>query len=281
MDKRFFFSQNGTLIDYSTALDSYVSASKPFNFVANQDAFYIGSRIPFNHIYFKISFSAPPNPILSSNLIVKYYSTGNNWTSVVETIDETLGFNQSGFVTFTPNRQAGWNMASTNYGGTTIPGLSTITVYDMYWLKITVTNDLAAETLINWAGNLFSDDDDLAGEFPDFAKTTVLTSFQSGKEDWQEQAVIAGKIIAKDLVNKGVIIDKGQILNRQDYREASVMKTAEIIYRALGDDFNDQRIQCSEEYKKRLTLKIHKVDLNNNATEDVMERQQDTYFLSR
>lgn len=274
--KRVLFSDNGTLIDYTTALNNYVSGSKTFNYTTAQDALYIGSKLPFNHIYFKLGTLN----VVAATMSVSYWS-GTTWEPVVELTDETSGFTSSGFIKFTPSKQSQWQMASTNNDGSSITDLTSVTIYDLYWLKITFDATLTTSTTITWAGNLFSDDDDLATEFPDFAKTSVKTSFAAGKTNWQEQHVKAAAVLAQDLVDMGIIYETGQILNRQDYIEASVMKTAEIIYRALGDDFSDQRQQAREEYQLRLAKRVHKIDNNADAIEQVVERRQETGWMSR
>lgn len=276
MNKRVFFSDNGTLIDFSVALNNYHSGSKVFNYTTSQDALYVGSKMPFNHLYFKLEI---PN-LVSNTMTVEYWS-GSAWVSVVELIDETDGFKESGFITFYPSKNSRWQMSSTNSDGQSITGLTSASVYDLYWIKITFSQTLTNTTELCWVGNLFSDDDDLTSEFPDFGKSAVLTSFEAGKTTWEEQHVKAAKILAQDLIDKGVIYETGQILNREDYRDASVMKVAEIIFRALGDDFSDQRQQCREEYQHRLAKRISSVDNNADAIEQIEERNQDIGFMSR
>jgi hypothetical protein len=140
---------------------------------------------------------------------------------------------------------------------------------------------LLSTTYLDWVGNIFSNDDDLASEFPDMANQNVKTSFKPGKTDWEEQHVKAASILAQDLIDKGIIYETGQILRSEDYREASVMKAAEIIFRALGDDHSDNRQQAREEYQLRLAKRIHVIDKNSDAIEQVVEAQRDSGWLSR
>lgn len=274
--KRVLFSDNGTLIDFSTSLNKYDATYKTFNYTTSQDALYISSKMPFNHTYFKLLI---PN-LISATMTVSYWTSGG-WENVVELSDETNGFSQSGFITFTPNKNAQWTRSSTSGDGSTITGLESVVIYDQYWIKLTFNATLSSDTAINWLGNIFSNDDDLACEFPDFAKQSVKTSAKPGKIDWEEQHVKAASILAQDLIDKGIIYETGQVLNKEDYREASVMKCAEIIYRMLGDDFADQRREAREEYQHRLAKRLHAVDTNMDAIEQVHERKQETGFMSR
>lgn len=274
--KRVIFSDNGTLNDFSVSLNKYDSTYKTVNLAAAQDAIYISSKMPFNHIYIKLLIPNTNNTSMSVS-----YWTSNSWEPVVELIDETDGFKQSGFVTFTPSKNAIWTRSSTSSDGSEIDGLENIVIYDQYWIKITFSNNLSSDTSLTWVGNIFSNDDDLACEFPDFSKQSVKTSAKPGKVDWEEQHVKAASILAQDLIDKGIIYETGQVLNKEDYREASVMKCAEIIYRMLGDDFADQRREAREEYQHRLAKRLHAVDTNMDAIEQVSERKQETGFMTR
>ena len=274
--KRVLFSDNGTLIDFTSAVNNYATGTKNFNYTTSQDALYIGSKMPFNHIYFKLG--AANN--VSATTTVAYWTSGG-WQTMVELTDDTNGFTESGFIRFTPSKQAQWQMASTSGDGSTVNGLESVVIYDQYWLKVTFNATLLSTTYIDWIGNIFSNDDDLISEFPDMANQNVKTSFKPGKLDWEEQHVKAAQILAQDLVDKGIIYETGQILRSEDYREASVMKTAEIIFRALGDDHTDNRQQAREEYQLRLAKRIHTIDKNSDAIEQVVEAQRESGWLSR
>jgi hypothetical protein len=273
MNKRFFFSDNSTISDWTPALSNYKTGSKVFPFVAGEDCLIIGSRLPFNHFYVKMNVLN----VTPSTMSISYWAE-SGWRSAVEIIDETSAMTSSGFVSFTPDKNTNWKMESES---SSIPELSNVIVYDYYWLKISFTNSLSLTTAIGWIGNIFSNDDDLAAEFPDLVKSSVLTSYQSGKTDWQEQHVKAAEIIEQDLINRGIIDGSESILDREWYRNASVQKTAEIIFGAFGDDYTDQRLSARDEYKLRLVKRLARVDVNNTAIEEPFERKQVTGFLCR
>jgi hypothetical protein len=213
-------------------------------------------------------------------MTVQYWN-GNSWENVVELIDETSGLTVSGFITFTPNKNSRWQMSSTNDGGDTVDGLTSVSIYDQYWLKITFNQTLTNTTAFSWVGNKFCEDEEIYSEYPDFAKTTVKTSIEAGKTTWEEQIIRASSLIEQDLIDKGIIYEVGQILNRRDYTDACISKTSEIIFRALGDDFQDQRQQSREEYQHRLSKRLHNVDTNADAIEQIEERRHEIGFLRR
>lgn len=275
MNNRIIYSDNGTLNDFSVALSRYDSQVKSFTPVKDEDYLYIGSRLPFNHIFFK--FSTPST--ITATMKVEYYN-GTSWVNTVEVIDETDGFKQSGFVQFTPDRQKPWMMRSTNYAGEKVVGLEGIVIYDFYWVRISFNQTLSATT-IKWIGNLFANDVDLDSEFPNLTRANTLASFKTGKTDWEEQHVRASQLLIDDLVNKGLICGPGQILDWREFTTACICKTAEIIYNGFGDDYKDDTINARKEYNARLNKRFARIDLNGDAAETEGERYHETGCFSR
>jgi hypothetical protein len=276
MSKRILFSDNGTLTDFSVELSKYNSGSKSFNYTQNEDYIYIGSDLPFNHIYFKLSSLNSVNAVMS----VDYWSS-NQWASCVEVIDETEAFKKSGNITFVPEKQTSWQRSSTNHAGMSVIGLESVVIYDLYWIRISFNATLANGTALSWIGQLFSNDEELFSEFPDFARANNMLAFKSGKTNWEEQHVRASELLSNDLINHGIIIGKDQIISRNDYKNACIQKVAEIIYSAMGDDYVDQTIARGKEYKSRLLTGVQRVDKNNNAILDIEEKESKQGFLTR
>ena len=276
MEKRVIFSDDATLVDFSVNANKYESGTDPMVFVSADDYLYIGSRQPFNSAFFKMGV-ANTN---ASTMSVSYWD-GDNWVAMVDILDETVGLTADGNVTWYPDLDTSWHREHTNYNGETITGLSSVVIYNQYWVRIGFSADFSAGTTLRFVGNIFCDDDDIYSEFPDFRQTQVLTSFEAGKTDWEEQRVKASTMLVQDLISKKIIDGSGQILNRADYAEACVMKTAEVIFRTFGDDFVDQKMEARKEYNARLTKRVHRVDLNNNAIEDGKESKNETGFLNR
>jgi hypothetical protein len=276
MNKRVFFAVNDNLQDLSVNLNKYDSIESEFTYISNQDYLYIGSRLPFNSIYFKLK-QLNENP---ANMYVEVWD-GENWEFVDELIDETNGFKKSGYITFTPNRDAGWFMESTNSTGGSIPGLQNVIIYDKYWMRVTFDADFTDPVSLSWIGHIFADDAELESEYPDLGKSSVKASYKTGKTNWEEQLVRASEIVIEDLMINRNIIDSSQILDRYDYKSATIQKAAEIIFNAFGDDFVDQKQRAREEYQRRLSIPTKKIDLNANAVEDLFESRNTQGWLSR
>jgi len=267
MDRRVIFSDNGTLIDYSVQLQNYHAGSSTFTLVAAQDAIYIGSRLPFNHLYFKVGTANENASVMSIS-----YWDGNTWASAVEVIDETsssgVTLAQSGFVTWTPDRDTGWQQEDTE----DITALSSVTIYDLYWLKVSFSADLSAGVSLSWLGQKFSDDNELGSEYSDLVRSEMITAFETGKTTWEEQHIRAAQVLVQDVIDKGLIIEKEQILVRRDFQLAAISKCAEIIYGGLGDDYKDEKKAAREEYRLRLGKVAPKIDKDRNGIEDSYDK---------
>lgn len=282
MNNRILYSDNGVLTDLSVELNKYKTGTAVIPaFVAAEDAIYIGSRAPFNHFFLRVGDT--PNTA-STTMSLKYWE-GNDFHSVVEIIDETDGITQDGYVTFQPDRDERWHRESTDDdGGQTIPELNTVVIYDLYWLEVKFDNDLDVNSEISFVGQKFSDDDDLDSEYPDLNRQTMKDTFSDtpgAKTDWEEQEVRAAEIIIKDLISKNIINDKSEILVRDNLKLASIMKTAEIIYRGLGDDYADDKRSARGEYNSRLKSGIYQTDRNADGDLNVNEGENRTGFMQR
>lgn len=276
MNKRVFFSDNGTLRDLSTNLNKYDEIQSNIDYISGEDYIYFGSRLPFNSLFIKVT-EANENP---ANMYVEVWD-GDSWEFVNELIDETGAFSKSGYITFVPDRDAGWLMEDTSTDGGFVPGLETVKIYDKFWMRISFDADLSDPVGLSWVGHVFADDVDLASEYPDLGKASVKTAFKTGKTNWEEQIVRASEVVIEDLMINRNIIDSSQILDRYDYKSATIQKAAEIIFNAFGDDFIDQKQRAREEYQRRLSIPTKKIDLNANGVEEVSEARNTQGWLGR
>jgi hypothetical protein len=274
---RVLYGDNGTLTDISAAMTSYKSGTHTFSYVSGQDYIYLGSDLPFNHFYVKMGGTVNA---IASTMAVELWD-GKEWVAVAEVRDGTNGLFQSGMVEIVPDKDEDWQRESTNHNGDQITGLTSVTIYDMYWVRVSFGTTMTPSTVLSWMGNLFSDDNDLYGEYPVFNSTALKTQFESGKTTWEEQHVRAAEMVIKDLKSKQVVLSGSQILERDDYRLASVCKTAQIIFTAMGDDYVDDAATAKKEYDMRMDLSVHKIDLNNDGILDVKERFSRVGFFSR
>ena len=278
---RIFFSDNSVLTDFSSSLNYYGGSGKAVTYTVAQDYIYIGQRSPFNHIYIKLGDTVNA---VTANMTAQYWD-GKDWIDAVEIIDETSvsgkSLAQSGFISFVPNKDKAWEAEDTNYQGSSVTGLTTLVIYDQYWMRLKFNATLTPAIVLKWLGYKFCNDSDLAAEFPDLSRQKVRDIYSSGLTTYEEQIIRASDLIVSDLISKQVIDEVGNILVKDQFKLPCVSKLAELIYQTLGDDYDDNRIIARSEYDKRMDKSIFKVDTNNNAILDKKENNIRSGFLSR
>lgn len=264
MNYRVIYSDDGTLSDFSVALNNYHAGTGTIAaFNASEDYIYIGSRWPFNSFYMAVSTANTASTTLSID-----YWDGNQWQSAVDVIDRTNGLQQDGLITFVPDdSESGWVREDTvrRDGSEQVTGLQGVTIYDHFWLRLSYSNDLDPNTALKWLKYNFITDDDLYAEYRVFNNTSLLTRWQSGKTTWEEQIVTASNLVVDELVKNGVITSGNQLLDWSKMEAVAIPKTAEVIFNGLGDDYDDDRIKARNEFKSRSANKVFHVDFNGDA----------------
>ena len=255
--KRFIFKNDSSLLDYSLELVDYHSGTAVVDYVSAEDSIYIGSELPFNSLFFDVSVvnAQAATPSVS-------YWTGSQWAPMVDVLDETkvsgVSLAKSGYITWTTDKNSGWVRKDTDE----ISDLSSITIYDLFWLKLDFSADLDATTAFSFIGPKFCSDADLTGEHTLFGNTTFKANYESGKVDWEKEIVLASRLVVTDIKKKQAIISGDQLLDRRILIDATVSKCAEIIFTNLGDDYENDRNNAKAEYKNRLDLPNFAVDEN-------------------
>lgn len=270
---RIIYSNNGTLQDLTQKLNRYDSGSQAFSWVAAEDALFIGSYFPFNRKFFSVS-SVNSTPSVAT---VSVWD-GSNFTAVADLMDDTEEFGTSGtvfsadgYMRWIPNRNEGWQREDTQDSGGTelITGLGSKNIYDMYWLKITLSVDCSFT--LDWLGDVFCRDADLDGIYRELGDSDFKTAYESGKTSWEEQIVIASQLVTQDLIKRGYVKDGAQILDYEDLKLPTVYRTAHLIYSTLGEGYNQIAIDALNLYEKQLILNNLVIDKNNNADIDMSE----------
>ena len=196
--KRFIFSDNGTLIDYSTQVENYHADTATINYTLGEDYIYIGSELPFNSLFFDVSTANA----VSSSMSIEYW-TSSTWESMVDVLDETLvsgaSLGKSGHVTWTPDKQEIWQKEDTvkSNGTEEITGLGDVTVYDLYWIRISFSASLDVATALNWIGPIFCSSADVDREYRLLSKSAFKTSYEAGKTDWEREIILASGLLVE------------------------------------------------------------------------------------
>jgi len=256
---RVYFSDNGTLTEHTSSLINKGN-NVDLVMVAAEDAIYISSPLPLRSLNFNVSTGNDT----ATSLGVAFWN-GSEFKSVVNVLDETIYFTESGRLTWTTGKNDSWQMEDTE----DITELSTLYVYDQYWIKITVADDCTFS--LDYINNIFSDDVSLFMEYPGLNSSSALTAFATGKTDWADQHKIASDLIINDLINRGRIEKAAQLLEPSELKLLSHPKVAELVYRGLDDA--DLALSSNEEYSKRLKSIPLIVDANKDGKVDLEESQ--------
>lgn len=278
--QRAIFSDNGVLNDISVAINDFKSgsATTTLTMVYNQDAIYLGSDLPFNHRYFDIGVANSNSSVVSVEIW-----DGTSWVSAVDVIDGTsVGgktFAQSGVIQWTVDKdKTSWAVESESED---VTGLTGTYIYDMYWARIKVSATTSATATLAYVGHKFSTDDDLYLTYPDLNNSQLKTNYKSGKTDWNEQHFMASRFIVADLKKRNIIISGSQILDYNLFLEASIHRTANIIYSAFGEAFKFMKEESLKSYKSAMDINFFNVDKSNDGRLDPSDKAVSARTMNR
>lgn len=279
-DNRILFSKAGTISDLSDALSNLHSGSKVINFEPG-DFLYIGSYLPFNHRYFDISVAN----IVAATATVEYWS-GTAWVAAVDLLDATKNaagctLSQDGILSWQldPNADS-WSWMDTDQMASS--GLEGQKIFGLYWVRITFSTTITATTAIQYVGHKFSEDEALEAEYPDLARQTIKTAWKAGKTDWAEQTILAAEYIVQELRGKRrKIVSADQIMSWQLFERANVQRTAMLIFKALGKDYEYELLEATKAYGAAMDVRNFEVDENRNGSLDPKEKESRVEWLTR
>lgn len=269
INQRVIWENNTTLTDISIEMNDLFSGTKTIDFIAADDYLYIGSDLPFNHRYFKVT---------SANAVASVASVaiwdGSAWTNAVDVLDQTSSSGatmaQSGIISWTTDRNESWAKEDTTAD---IPALSTLKIYDLYWVRIGFSANWTGTTALGYVGHKFGNDSLLSAIYPDLGRSAVKTAHTSGKTTWDEQQVIASESIITHLRKNRITTSGSQIFSWEMFQMAGVNKCAEIIYGAFGESKKPEQENAKAQYDLEMNQGIFvNQDLNADGHIDESER---------
>ena len=258
-NSRVIFSDNGTLLDYSRELSDLNEAGASLVIVAAEDALFVGSDLPFNHRHFQIDEDQDPNSVAGSVSVSIW--DGGAWRAAVNVLDMTklsgVPFARSGQILWTPDRDYDWAPEQTTEDmGAPLSGVK---IYDKYWAKFTFS--AAFTTKLKYVGHKFSKDSDLNIYYPDINRAEVREAyFGDDTAAYDLLHIAAAEEIIRDLRSRGIIWSENQILEPDQFRDASAHKVAEMLYSPGGLNQPDKMERAVEKYKEAMSRLNFKVD---------------------
>lgn len=276
-NNRVIFSNNGSLSDLSIVLSDYKSQTSVIDYVLNEDYLYIGGDLPFNHRYFDVSVVNDQ----ASSVLVDIWN-GTEWKAAVDVLDETTvggaSLARSGVIRWTPLRDTTWGTEDTTEQ---VSGLTSLKIYDMYWVRMHFSSSLKNTTAINYIGHKFSEDADLGAWYPDLNLSSTKAAFLTGKNDWDDQHFSAAEEIIMKIRKRKKFFSANQILEPENFNMSSVHKVAHIIYRSFGDDYKDQRDLAESDFNKAFNGIDFDFDRDFDGKLDLEEKPMATGWIRR
>ena len=277
--QRIIFSNNGVLTDLSITLNDADEGTYVPGIVAAEDYLYVASPMPFNHKWFQLGTVVNA----ASSAIAVHLWHDNAWQAAADVMDYTstsgATLAKSGVVQFRPEIESGgWTRQRLS---SEVTGIEALEIYNMYWVRFSFSQNLTAGTVLKYVGQRFSKDTDLYAEYPDLNNTVLLSNWASGKTTWDDQHALAANRIIQKLISSNIIYDSNEILDWELFTEASVHKTAEIIYAGLGPSMLENRKIAIEKYDKAINMSYFNADKNGDAVLDDYEKRRTTAEMSR
>lgn len=263
---RLLRSTVGVLSDLSLANQDEV-ATNVHDIVAATDCLYLGQQCPFNNFYYKMAVAN----IAASSLTIEYWD-GNSWVYAVDVLDATKSATatlaKSGVIQFTPNFHNRWQIvydtSEVNIGPTE---LNSVTIYNMYWIRIKFTGNLTGTTASKKICYSFSNHQQINNR--DSTINTYLASF--GVTSWEDHIINASIDVVNELKRRNLITHNGQVLRLDDVSIATDWKTIMSIYFDLGGDYLPKLTAATRQFDSAMDLKVSGFDTNNNAYQEPCE----------
>lgn len=276
-NNRVIWNDNGVLLDLSVAMGDPHAGTQPFALVASQDKLYLGSEAPFNHRFIDVGTA---NDLASVASVEVWFAKA--WRAAVDVLDETsVGgktLAQSGILSWVTDIDRGWDREQRSADVTGLPGTA---FYNLYWARISFSANLGAGTVLSYIGHKFSQDTDLVAQYPDLGDANFKAAFQTGKTNWKTEQILAAEAIIEDLLNRRQVWTKNQILEWSRFKNASVFKTAEIIFRGMGNDYTELLKDAREAFRTTMNATNAGLDRNSNARLDPDETVSTMGYTTR
>lgn len=230
------------------------------------DKFYLAFRKPFACRYFALGTVSDTQ----RTPVVKYWN-GTAFVVVEDLIDQTLGFTQSGFISWV------------NPGGWKARQAAPFADQELYWIELSVAADLGAATTLQAVLNLFCDEELLRAYYPELVSDSARW-YPPGRSNFLEQLVAAKDQIVTRLKQSRVINDESQVIDPNEVAIAAVHATAYIIMAPVVRDDEDR--QKVRDIYAELTRELGKLPIavdndNSGAISDAEKKEAEVTFRMR
>jgi hypothetical protein len=263
------FHYDGTLTDKS--LSNFDANATVDLSLASGDYLYIAQQYPFTNIYFHMD---TVNSVSGGSMGVEYWD-GTQWREGVDLLDATVSGNaqlgRSGNFKFSIDDDYNWMIVHNTEDAHAPDELSTLDVYNCYWMRLQPTFTLSTGTDAKEVGYAFTTTEQLRAF--DVEIDSFMPAFSSTKTDWIDEIKTASRIVVSDLKRKGIIEHQAQIIQLDDIWIPATLKTLSIIYGNLGPSYTEKLKANEVEYEKALNSRRMTIDENKDGRIDQREIQ--------
>lgn len=237
--------------------------SVPFN-LETTDKFYIGFKKPFASRYFHFSHLNETTLAIA----VKYWN-GSSFVPVEDLIDQTVGFTQNGFISWV------------NPGDWKAKAQAPASDVELYWVELTVSDNMTDESALQAVLNLFCDDTLLRAHYPELVSDERW--LPEGRTDFLEQYVAAKDLVILRLKKDKIIRDENQIVDVNEVALAATHAAAYIIMYPISrsEDDRESVAACLDAMNKALNLVPLDLDVNDDGKIDAAEENIGQIFRAR
>lgn len=249
-------SPAGLEITSATADPTATTAS--IAMASGTDRIYLGFHGKFASRYFQMGTVNSGAP----TLLVEYWD-GSAWQEVKDTIDETIGFQNSGFISWV--NQDDWEKTT----------VSPIDDVELYYVRISSGAPFVVGATLQSCLNIYSDDLLLRRYYPELVSDSRY--LPPGRTDFLEQHIAAKNRVVNKLKQRRVIDDESQIIDINEVSEAATHAVAEIILAPIkADDILINRARKAFEFE--LNDLVKNADQNKDGIISDAERSDDIAF---
>lgn len=241
-----------------------VSASTVAFALTTSDYLYVGHDKPFTTRYFALG------TVNSNSITVSIdYWNGTAWTAVEDKVDQTLGFTQSGFISWQNNSD--WVKKAQ----------TPISDVELYWVRVSVSGSLSAGTTLQAVLNLFSDDTLLRTYYPELLSDSRY--LPPNRTTFLEQHEAAKNLVVLRLQQKRGIETESQILDINEVSIAAVHACAYIILNpiATNEETRQRADDAFKAFNNELDLVRTSFDTDDTGTINTIEEKVETTFMPR
>lgn len=193
------------------------------------------------------------------------YWSGREWTDVVDIMDgssrQGVTLSRSGNILFScDSDKSGWSRVGDTSKSNSPDELKNLKLYNLYWLKLTVDDEINPETTLNELSFCFTSGDKLRGVKAEVDK--FFDAFKKGKTDWIPECIMASKLVVTELKKAGLVLGPQQVVRLDDFWLPTTYKALWLIYSSLGPAYLETANQMAHEFYKNFNVNNITIDEN-------------------